>query len=276
MRKLLRANFARLWKDKVFWGVMIFGAVYGILGCVSQYQLVLEGYETTDQYARIFMNDYLFSGVALAAFTNLFLGCEYSDGTIRNKLITGCTRTQIYLSNYVTCVCAGVMMQAAYSLTVSALAIPMFGVYEQYLGRMAVYSLLGILLIASETAIYTLVSMLCQNKAVAAVLCQVGTFLLLFAAVYLLSKLSQPEMIQSAVQGTDGSYVVEMVKNPAYLSGAERKWYQFGMDFLPTGQSFTIAQLHSEHPQLLALYMGAVIVVCSVAGILGFHKKDLK
>lgn len=276
MRKLLRANFARLWKDKVFWCVLIITSAYGVLGCIDNYRAVINGYEVTDRYARILLNDYLFSGMALAAFTNLFLGCEYSDGTIRNKLVTGCSRTQIYLSGYVTCVGAGILMQIAYSLVVSALAIPMFGAYEQYLQPMLVYSGLGILLIASEVAVYTLVSMLCQNKAAAAVLCQVGTFLLLFAAIYLFSKLSQPEMVQSAVQGTDGSYAVEMVRNPSYLSGEERKWYQFGMDFLPTGQSLTIAQLHSEHPQLLAVYAGIVIVAANVAGVLGFRKKDLK
>ena len=99
MRKLLRANFARLWKDKVFWGALVVLACYGVLGCISQYRLVEEGYDVTDQYSRIFLNVYLFNSVAFAAFTNLFLGCEYSDGTIRNKLVTGASRMQIYLSN---------------------------------------------------------------------------------------------------------------------------------------------------------------------------------
>ena len=106
--------------------------------------------------------------------------------------------------------------------------------------------------------------------------CQVGTFILLFAAVYLLSKLSQPEMIQTAVQGTDGAYAVEMTKNPSYLSGAARKWYQFWMDFLPTGQGFTIAGANSGHPVFLAAYSIVIMIVCNVAGILGFLRKDLK
>ena len=74
MRKLLRANFARLWKDKVFWGALVVLACYGVLGCISQYRLVEEGYDVTDQYSRIFLNVYLFKSVAFAAFTNLFLG----------------------------------------------------------------------------------------------------------------------------------------------------------------------------------------------------------
>ena len=35
MRKLLRANFARLWKDKVFWGALVVLACYGVLGCIA-------------------------------------------------------------------------------------------------------------------------------------------------------------------------------------------------------------------------------------------------
>ena len=49
MRKLLRANFARLWKDKVFWGALVVLACYGVLGCISQYRLAEAGYDVTHQ-----------------------------------------------------------------------------------------------------------------------------------------------------------------------------------------------------------------------------------
>lgn len=72
MRKLLRANFARLWKDKVFWGALVVLACYGVLGCISQYRLVEEGYDVTDQYSRIFLNVYLFNSVALRRLPTCF------------------------------------------------------------------------------------------------------------------------------------------------------------------------------------------------------------
>ena len=188
MRKLLRANFARLWKDKVFWGALVVLACYGVLGCISQYRLVEEGIRWIDQYSSGYSNVHPFNeAVSRGVYCNCFQP-EYSDdGTIRNKLVTGASRMQIYLSNYVTCTCAGLLMQTAYSLVVSAVAIPMFGIGTPYLESMAIYSGIGILLICSETAIYTMISMLCQNKAAAAVFCQVGTFILLFAAMYILS-----------------------------------------------------------------------------------------
>ena len=42
-------------------------------------------------------------GVMLAAFVPLFLGADYSDGTIRNKLIAGHRRSGIYLSDLLVC-----------------------------------------------------------------------------------------------------------------------------------------------------------------------------
>lgn len=276
MRKLLRANFARLWKDKVFWCGLVVLAGYGILGCLSQYSAVLEGYDGSSYYELVFFNDYILNSVVFAAFTNLFLGCEYSDGTIRNKLVTGASRTVIYCSSYVTCAGAGILMQLFYSAVVSALGIPLFGWNPESLGSILVYSGLGILLICSETAVFTLVSMLCQNKAAAAVLCQIGAFAMLFAALYLMSRLSQPEMLEVVKKSTDGSVVIETVRNTGYLSGRTRSLYQFGMDFLPAGQGFSIAGQGAEHPALLAVYSLIVIVVCNVGGIFGFKRKDLK
>lgn len=276
MRKLLRANFARLWKDKAFWCGLIVLAGYGILGCLSQYSAVLNGHDGSTYYELVLFNDYILNSVVFAAFANLYLGCEYSDGTIRNKVVTGASRTVIYCSNYITCAGAGILMQLFYSAVVSALGIPMFGWNPGSLGSMLVYSGLGILLICSEMSVFTLVSMLCQNKAAAAVLCQIGAFAMLFAALYLMSRLAQPEMLEVVKKSADGSAVIETVRNSGYLSGGRRSLYQFGMDFLPAGQGFSIAGQRAEHPALLALYSLIVIFVSSVGGIFGFKRKDLK
>ncbi|HIY01455.1 MAG TPA: ABC transporter permease [Candidatus Blautia faecipullorum] len=276
MRKLLRANFARLWKDKCFWAVLLVMAGYGIVGCLFQYREVLNGKDGAYMYQIIFLNDYILNSVGFAAFANLFLGREYSDGTMRNKLVTGATRTNIYLSNYVTCVGAGIVMQLAYTLAVSILGIPMFGWNPDSLKAMSLYSCLGLLLICSEMAVFTLASMLCQNKAAVAVLCQIGVVAMLFVSMYVMSKLGLPEKIQQSVASGDGSYVLEWVENPYYISGSARKWYQFIQDILPVGQGLSIVQYGSAHPLLLALYSVVIAVVCNVAGILGFQRKDLK
>ena len=42
----------------------------------------------------------LFIGIVMAVFCSLFIGTEYSEGTIRNKIIIGQKRGAVYLSNF--------------------------------------------------------------------------------------------------------------------------------------------------------------------------------
>ena len=42
----------------------------------------------------------LFIGIVMAVFCSLFIGTEYSEGTIRNKIIIGQKRGTVYLSNF--------------------------------------------------------------------------------------------------------------------------------------------------------------------------------
>ena len=56
----------------------------------------------------------LMSGVVLSAFCSLFVGAEYSDGTIRNKIAVGHSRAAVYLANLVTCSAAGVLICLGY------------------------------------------------------------------------------------------------------------------------------------------------------------------
>ena len=118
-------------------------------------------------------------------------------------------------------------MQACYSLVVSVIAIPMFGFKAEFLKIMGIGSCVGALLICSEVAMYTCVSMLCQNKAAVAVLCQVGTFALLMLGSYLANMLTMPEFYDAAKKMADGTIVMEQVRNERYLTGSARQWYQF-------------------------------------------------
>lgn len=278
MRKLLNANFARLKKDRAFWITAAVVCLYGVIVCISQYNaMVSYDADMSNEFPLLFVNSYLMLPMALAAFTNLFLGTEYSDGTIRNKLVTGCKRRDIYLANYVTCAAAGILMQVFYSIVVSIIGIPMFGFKTEFLKFMGIYSGLGILLICSEVAIYTCASMLCQNKAAVAVLCQVGTFAMLMLASYLANMLSQPEFIDTATKVADGSFAIEQVRNSRYLTGSARALYQFWLEFIPHGQGYVVGGgMGTDHPAFLALYSLIVIAGANIAGILGFRKKDLK
>ena len=121
MGKLLSANFARLRKDRFFWcllAAVIIASLVNILNSARSFEVMTEsGYGLT-------LEDYYFNqatlmGVYCALFASLFLGTEYSDGTIRNKLTVGHNRSHIYLSNFLVCLAASLTLLAAWLITCS-------------------------------------------------------------------------------------------------------------------------------------------------------------
>lgn len=55
-----------------------------------------------------------FLGVVLAAFCSLYLGTEYQDGTLRNKVTAGYRREQIYFSCLLACLGGGLLIWGSY------------------------------------------------------------------------------------------------------------------------------------------------------------------
>ena len=101
MIKLLKSNFYRLKKSMSFWVLLIIMGFWGMF--------IYNNYNPIDcgncDYNRIGEVLFVFPGfvfILLPIFTSLFLGTEYSDGGIKNKVIKGHTRTNIYLSNLLT------------------------------------------------------------------------------------------------------------------------------------------------------------------------------
>ena len=105
MSKLLAANFSRMKKDVSFW--IISAAVL----MISISEVINNAYIDATVYpedGETILNFLLFQtipamGMVYAIFIAMFIGKEYSNGTIRNKLIVGHTRTNIYLANFITC-----------------------------------------------------------------------------------------------------------------------------------------------------------------------------
>ena len=85
MRNLLSANFARLWRSRLFWiaeaGVYAWGVFAYFLLRVNS----ANGYpfENGNTY---FFNQMTFVGITMACFSGLFIGTEYSDGAMGKDL----------------------------------------------------------------------------------------------------------------------------------------------------------------------------------------------
>lgn len=275
MSKLLRADFARLKRDKYFWTGILGMAAYGIFVSLLQYRNSMK-YGTVVKLENIFYQEYMAIGVILAAFCSMFLGTEYSDGTIRNKLVVGCGRAQIYLSGFLTCAAAGLLMNISYMAACVAAGIPLFGLFGISAGTAARLVLAGGVMTVSFAAIFTLLAMLNQNKTLVAIISIIGTFGAMFLAIFLLTRIGQPQLIEGAVLTTGEEQTVQYVPNPLYLDEDARENYQFFADVLPTGQSIQISGARVAHIWRIMLYSLTVTAVTTSAGVFFFRRKDLK
>lgn len=276
MNKLLAANLVRLKKDKLFWLGILF--MFGF--CI---------YFIVDGYISITRNDYIFLlddyfyvctimiGIVLSIFCSLFLGTEYSDGTIRNKLVVGHTRSSIYLASLLTCGIASFFLLLAYMLPALLIGIPLFGFFSAPV-KTVLLTVLGCLLLSlAYSALLTLLSMLIQSKAVAAVIAVAGVFVLLFSAATINSKLYEPEYYSGHFVNEDG-FLEEMepTPNPSYITGSKRFVYETALDIIPAGQAFQLASGTVKNPWRLPLYSLGIIVLSTGIGLLLFQRKEIK
>lgn len=255
---------------------MIFLFLFACLLISTQYrEHVKYGYEAD-------INNVLFAyavliGVLSSVFTSLFLGTEYSDGTIRNKLVVGNTRTAIYLSNLIVSIAAAFLMCLAYLAAVCLIGIPLLGTSRSGL-PLLLKILCGVFLAsAAYSSICTLLSMLMQNKAIATAVSILGMVLLLTAASYLAAQLSQPEMYSGYTLDASGEIVQsEPVPNPRCLTGTKREVYEFLYDFLPSGQCVQYAAMEFTNIPRMYLCSLGILLAATAGGIWFFRRKDLK
>ena len=100
MIRLLDAGFTRLKKDKFFWSMCICVVFIVLLVLYNNYSN-MKKYDEIIEIDRLFFFFGTFLGIMSSIFTSVFLGTEYSNGTLRNKIIMGHRRFKIYLSNLI-------------------------------------------------------------------------------------------------------------------------------------------------------------------------------
>lgn len=187
MRKLLRANGSRLLHDRAFWLAALIAALGASMEVVNAVHARQDGEIWTMDYTLFIY--VILAPILASVFTALFVGNEHSSGAMRNKLIAGHRRGCIYLADLLVSCCAGICLCLAFALMLAF------------------------------TALFTLIAMLCQNKAHTTAGCILLTFALLFAGVYISSTLEEPEYL-AAYSYTENGVTVEEPeqKNPYYIS----------------------------------------------------------
>lgn len=286
MIKLLSANFLRLRKTNTFWGSLGVCVGLGALAALGEFRFQISvgadlSAPEVAQYKALLERQFFeyaaFIGILAAEFISLFLGTEYSDGAIRNKIAVGHSRLSIYFANLVTGFAASLACMAGYMLSCLAVGAPLLGWFVKPAPLVLTAIAGSVLMLAAFCAIFTFITMNCSKKSTSVVICLLGVFVLLLAAVYLNGRLDAPEFITGYELSVNGE-IVEAVPepNPDYLTGTKRAVFQFLYDLLPTGQSLQYTMLNFTDPARLMGLAVAVTAVFAGAGAALFRRKDLK
>ena len=275
MRKLLAASFSRLWKEKLFWLVFAFMSIgtvgYGWIGVN----------EVTR--AEMYVEDMIFcmlplSSFVFALFISMRLGTEFEEHTIRNKLIVGYSRTQVYFAEYITCMVASVIL-----LGVMLLCSALFGLFLslEFLSawKEIAFLLFGCVLMASVfSAMFVGISMNISSKAAALVASVIFLFAIMLLASFCINALEEPPMAYTNViiSVEDGVQFGDLVENPAYVDGTQRVIYELIADILPTGQAIQMNNLEFERSVRWPAFSLIMLIIATVAGYFPFRKRDIR
>ncbi len=294
MSKLLIANLKRLKKNKLFWTIAVLFVVCTFFGLMNTYE-----YEQTLIEAHMEMEDSSFTpttatdllfqmssfiGLASAFMLAIFIGTEYHDNTMRNKLICGQSRVTVYFANFFTSLLITLTFWLIPILVILCVGIPLLGTSPMTTAlftKIIVTAAIGFLMCASYTALFTLIAMLVHNRSYSLIGCISLALVLLFMGSMCESRLSEPETYPDyestfTEEGLQQILVMEDIPNPMYLTGFSRQVVTFLYDFLPGGQSFQLLRNRFEHPLLCLIYSMGITGVTSLAGIYFYRKKDLK
>ncbi len=277
MHKLLSAFFSRLKKDVIFWVVLVVYSVLSLVSCLLTYQ-------SSIQYPSdpVYVEDVLFNMIPAlpflcAAVIALFLGQEFDENTIRNKLTVGHTRTAIFFSAYAACTAASLALLVSTLILSGAAAFLCFKAFLLDWTKLIYLTACCVLITMVFSAICVAFCMNIQKRAISILISLVVMLVLLFAASYLEGALLEPEMTYDGISiSMDGVQYGDLVKNPAYVSGSTRTVMELIFDMLPTGQALQLNNMEFERCARWLWMSALMLPIATLAGFLPFRKQDIR
>ncbi len=277
MRKLLSANFSRLWKEKTFWLAAAFMTIGSACFSWNSYHTAMK-----NTGAEFYIEDMMFNMLPMMGFVFVFfismrLGTEFDEHTIRNKLIVGYNRTQVYFAEYITCLIASLILFAGMILF-STVSGWFFFRKLQFGWQEVLFLLLCCILIAAVfSAMSVAICMNVHNKAVSLVASLIFMFAILLLASFCINALAEEPTTYSYVSITmDGVQFGDLIDNPAYIDGVQRTLYEFIADLLPTGQTIQLNNLDYERAARWPMLSIIMLVIATFAGYFSFSRHDIR
>lgn len=325
MINLLSAQFSRLLKNKFFYASLIFFAAMGALytalnlyyvvlnvkfaSLVSDNESLANLYQTCINADQLMYSDFYVFLIVAALLTSLFIGRDLDNNTVRNQVITGHSRAEIYLSNLIVCAASQIIMHAVYCVIIF---IPSFIVYMKFrstdypltlfqnsFADNVVIQLIGVGIILAGTSVYLFLTTMSGSRARAVTSSILALFVMIILSQRASQEMYQPDEYQDAfvyeyydpletADTPDYSYdpYYGYDSNTAYMESfrgnklSKAEFLIFGTidDALPTSHAMYTLNSDRLPPRagkylLCDLFFSAVLNAC---GIAVFSRRDLK
>lgn len=256
--RLLRADFYRLFRSKWLW-LSVFAMLGLSLGFVS---MQYSGMDYTVALDRVVFLPLSVYGVIAAAMVSLFVGEDFSDGCIRNKIAAGRSRNAVVLSHLIVCCFSCVVIYLVMFAVTVSLGLVFFEnnvPAEQLLG----FAFLGLTVCVAYACVYCALTILIGSRTSGVVICMIVSFAMLFAALH-----TNQIVIQQPVKNG--------LPNPHYVSGMLRHIYVWLHDLNPTGQAAQLSAMSCQSPLRWIGVNVAWLMLCVGAGMGIFQRKNIR
>ncbi len=274
MKRLLISDYKRVFKDKLFLVICIVAVVFAFLmpllylglsalasGTVAE-DMLLQTVNARQQFFAAFAaGDNL--GLVLPILFAIILYKDISQGTVRNKIISGSSRTSIFLSNFTVCFTVMFTVMLINAFLTLGISLMFFKYGCEFTASELLYFLQSLLI---EALVYTFVASLVSWLIVKAK--NMGLVIVLYAsAVVGITMVSGFLVIASQVLAADPSLskvadLLETVQKFNVLSYSA---------YVGAGTEYALTDMLIF--TLTPIVLSALLIV---HGIIGFNKKDLK
>ncbi len=273
MIKLLRADFARLFKTPSYWICAAVSLVLCVLNIVLSY---LTNNELSESIGTFMFKDGSNIMLFSAVFASIYIGTDYSCGTIRNKIIVGHKRGEIYLSNLIITSAGALIMRVLSWICEAAFGLIVGGKLGMPAGRLALLMTVSAFSLIAVCSVFTFIGMVISSKSTGIVASILTLMALVIGGAIIMELLNQPEFITQYNISINGVPEAELVPNPLHITGALRDVLTVINDVNPGGQAVQLEMNQPHDPHFMPLYSAGVTAVMTAVGLSVFRKKDLK
>ena len=222
MAKLLKVDLKRIFKDKLLLVVAIIGVVLALTTpLIYKFIYLFLGADDTGllesllSIKTMFYSSFSLSnniGFIIPVFLLIIMSKDFSYGTIRNKIISGSSRTNVFLSMFISCSIVIVLAMLAYAalnglLTVALFSNEMASITKEGVLYFVLSILFEILIYIFIAALLSFINVFAKNAGLKIIL-----YVALAFGLMMIYSIVQVSMSVLIINGTENQLLIDLLE----------------------------------------------------------------